>query len=551
MRPRLRQSVVMLGALAATLALGMLLTVGTRRLEDRATAERFDRLADLVSANLRQMVIQHLALLRSTRSYLEAEDGKVTPTEFAAYIADLRLPENYPGIQGIGFAPLVDAADRRLAESTIAEAHGRAVAIRPENGEQRLAPVALLHPLDARNGAAIGYDMYSEPVRRDAMIRALRDGTPQASGPVTLVQEITVDRQTGFLIYLPSRTGLAEMGALRDGGFVYAPFRAGDLFRAVLGALPPLPLTVTARDPGSPAQLLFDNATAPVSPRLAARAVTREVEVAGRRWQLTLTPTAALTGLRDRTATITVGALSLLLLLAVALAMRSLSASLESARKTAAIAERQAADRALLLREMQHRIKNHLARIQAIARQSARGARDLAEFETIFGGRLSAMAKAQDALTREGGDGSDLRGLLQSELAQVLDAGTADEVLAGPDVRLDDRQTQAVGLVIHELVTNAMKYGGGFDRTDGSGAPAEGDRLHLSWRVAEVARERWLELDWIEPAARAPRQGSEDRGGFGSQLIEALVEGDLGGRFTRRFGPEGMAVEIRFPLHGA
>lgn len=528
----------MLGALAATLALGMLLTVGTLRLEDRATAERFDRLADLVSANLRQMVIQHLALLRSTRSYLEAEDGKVAPAEFAAYIAELRLPENYPGIQGIGFAPLVDAADRRLAESTIAEAHGRAVAIRPENGEQRLAPVALLHPLDARNDAAIGYDMYSEPVRRDAMIRALRDGTPQASGPVTLVQEITVDRQTGFLIYLPSRTGLAEMGALH-------------LFRTVLDALPPLPLTVTARDPGSPAQLLFDNATAPVSPRLAARAVTREVEVAGRRWQLTLTPTAALTGLRDRTATITVGALSLLLLLAVALAMRSLSASLESARKTAAIAERQAADRALLLREMQHRIKNHLARIQAIARQSARGARDLAEFETIFGGRLSAMAKAQDALTREGGDGSDLRGLLQSELAQVLDAGTADEVLAGPDVRLDDRQTQAVGLVIHELVTNAMKYGGGFDRTDGAGAPAEDDRLRLSWRVAEVARERWLELDWIEPAARPPRQGSEDRGGFGSQLIEALVEGDLGGRFTRRFGPEGMAVEIRFPLHGA
>ena len=131
MRPRLRQSVVMLGALAATLALGMLLTVGTLRLEGRATAERFDRLADLVSANLRQMVIQHLALLRSTRSYLEAEDGKVTPTEFAAYIAELRLPENYPGIQGIGFAPLVDAADRRLAESTIAEAHGRAVAIPP------------------------------------------------------------------------------------------------------------------------------------------------------------------------------------------------------------------------------------------------------------------------------------------------------------------------------------------------------------------------------------------------------------------------------------
>ena len=545
----------LLAALVATLILGAALTYATARLEDRAADARFDRLADLVVGSFQQRMTQHVALLRATRSYIEAENGAVSASEFSDYVSDLRLSENSAGIQGIGYAPLADAGAREIIAAQLSRQQGRTITLRPKTDQASLAPIAMLEPQDTRNSRALGFDMYAEPVRREAIAEALRTGEARASGPVELVQEITADKQVGFLIYLPTRQRLAGVEAARREAVVYAPFRAGDLNRAVLADLPALPLTVRVIDLGAPGTPLFDSATEPAPRHLAMRATVREVDVAGRRWQFTLTPTPQFLTIRDRSAAITVGALSLLLLGAVAVAMMNLRRLLEAAHRAAEMAERQAADRALLLREMQHRIKNHIARIQAISRQTARGAADLSEFERVFGGRLAAMAKAQDALGREGGERADLRALLHNELAQVLDTAVVDRILVGPPVSLGARETQAVSLVAHELMTNAMKYGAG-----PRGGRTAGDGLTISWKTTRVDGTPWILITWFEQAAMSPATTGQviapapqpasavNPGGFGSQLIEALIEGDLGGRFERTFAPEGMTVEIAFPL---
>ena len=540
-----RPSRALVIALLATLLLGMGLTFGTMRLENRAEAVRIARLADLLAGNLRQRMIQHMTLLRATASILIAKRGQINPDEFAAYVAGLNIGNGAAGIQGIGFAPLIAAADTPRMAEQLSRLHGRHLDILPVTDQPMRVPIALLEPRDTRNQAAFGFDMFSEPVRRAAILSALDSNEPRATGPVELVQEITADKQMGFLIYLHAPTALDGMDG-RGGGFVYAPFRAGDLIQAVLAETPDLPLTVRGVDLDAPAQPLFDSAPSPPPAALAARAVTHQIEVAGRHWQLTMTPTVGLGGLRGHLATVAVGLLSLLLLSAVAVAMTSLGRELDAAQRSADMAERQAANRALLLREMQHRIKNHIARIHAIARQSLRGAADLSDFERIFGGRLAAMAKAQDALGASGGQQADLRTLLSGELSQVLDGAAVEAALTGPAVRLNSREAQAIGLVAHELVTNAVKY------TPGRGVDLATHDLAVGWRVVEQSGKPWLHLDWTEPRAMTAATPADSRPhGFGTQLIEALIEGDLGGRFSRAFTDAGMRVRLSFPLSGA
>lgn len=532
-----RQTLLMLGAVLVTLALGLGLTAATVRLENQAIAIRFERSADLVSSRIQQRMIQHIALLGATRSYFDAGAEPVTVPEFARYVAGLELERDYQGIQGIGFAALLAAGDADRAHAFISAGHGRRIAARPPSDQSLVGPIVMLEPLDERNRHAIGFDMFSEPVRREAMAAALETGEAQATGPVELVQEITDDKQAGFLIYTPTRAGLFGMGDDRDGGFVYAPYRAGDLHAAVLEALPELPLSLRTIDAAAPRRPLFDNTPADVPERLARQAITREIPVAGRWWQMTMTPNPGFSGWADRTASLMVGALSLLLVIAVGGATRNFIRALAEAERVAALSAREAEQRSLLLREMQHRIKNHLARIQAIARQTMRAASDLPEFGRIFTARLSAMAKAQDAVNRDGQQSADLHELLLGEIGGVVRADRAGEMLKGPPVRLKGREAQALGLVAYELSTNAMKYS----------ADADALTIRIEWRIETRGEADWLVLDWIEPKA-LPGGTDDSSSGFGTQLIHALIEGDLNGRFSRRFDAAGMVIAIAFPL---
>jgi signal transduction histidine kinase/CheY-like chemotaxis protein len=200
---------------------------------------RFLNAVESAEATIEGRLETYVNILRAGAA-LFAADRDVTRAEFAAFVERLQLHARYPGIQGIGFSARYprEELDHLLRRARADGIEG----FRPWPPSDRSDVHAILYlePLDRRNQAAIGYDMHSDPTRRDAMDRARDSGLATMSGRVVLVQEIDARKQAGFLIYVPIyRSGFVpatiEERRRELIGFVYAPFRAGDLFRGIFG----------------------------------------------------------------------------------------------------------------------------------------------------------------------------------------------------------------------------------------------------------------------------------------------------------------------------
>ncbi|MEP6968382.1 MAG: HWE histidine kinase domain-containing protein, partial [Pseudomonadota bacterium] len=187
----------------------------------------------------------------------------------------------------------------------------------------------------------------------------------------------------------------------------------------------------------------------------------------------------------------------------------------------------------LLADEMNHRVKNMLTVVQSLAMLTGKSARTVEEFQTTLADRIHAMAKTQDALVRSGAEVTEVRDVLKAELAPYLDAGPQVtlhcEVMAiGPQAAVN------LGLIVHELLTNAGKYGA---------LSTPNGRLTVR---CEPAPQGAL-LIWREQAERAVDAGG--RRGFGMLLIERLTR-DLGGDARMDLLPEGLDATISFALDG-
>lgn len=256
---------------------------------------RFENAVEQIQSTVQIRMETHIALLRGT-SGLFAVGDRVTRRGFQNYVERLGLRDRYPGVQGIGFAVRVFANEiAPLADSL--RAQGRTdFEIRPPLPRRpEYYPIIYLEPEDRRNQVAIGYDMFSEPVRRAAMEQARDQATAIASGQVTLVQEVSAQKQAGFLIYVPIYRGgtiprtVAERRAALQ-GFVYSPFRAADLLTAIFESSPLLPVNYQIYDGNTtqPAHLLHQSARKQVAPaaRMPRFRTVRSLTIAGRPWTL-------------------------------------------------------------------------------------------------------------------------------------------------------------------------------------------------------------------------------------------------------------------------
>lgn len=192
--------------------------------------------------------------------------------------------------------------------------------------------------------------------------------------------------------------------------------------------------------------------------------------------------------------------------------------------------------RMLLANELSHRVKNSLTMVQAIITQTLRKARSLDEAGATLEARIKAIAASNDLLINEHWQGASIRDLLDRTLAPfgITDGQQFD--LSGPDIRLPPPITVALALSLHELATNASKYGA-LSRTGGL--------VRLAWEVVDETRPH-LHFTWTEtggPAVERP-----DRIGFGTKLIERLLDRQLGGTAEIDYRAEGVAFKAMVPL---
>lgn len=187
----------------------------------------------------------------------------------------------------------------------------------------------------------------------------------------------------------------------------------------------------------------------------------------------------------------------------------------------------------LMIDELNHRVKNTLVTVQSIAMQTARSNADPKRFAENFQARLLALSHTHDLLTRSHWEGAELRSVLEHE-TQAHDQHRI--LLNGPSVALDSASALSLGMVFHELATNAAKYGA---LTSGEG------RVLVDWSVANQTA-RTLHLTWREEGG-TPTTRPTHRG-FGSRLIERNVRHDLGGTVTLDYAPDGLIAEFSIPL---
>ena len=199
------------------------------------------------------------------------------------------------------------------------------------------------------------------------------------------------------------------------------------------------------------------------------------------------------------------------------------------------ITERKAQERTrqLLLDELNHRVKNTLAMVQSIARLTLREAKDPKMFAESFTGRIEALAGAHNVLTASSWHGADVASLVRDQLI-LGDASGGCFKYSGPSIRLDPQTAVSLSIVLHELGTNACKYGA---------LSVAGGHVDLSWESA--GNGMVLELRWQELGGPAVKEPS--RRGFGTFIIEQSLS-NLDGEANIRFERSGVVCDMRLPI---
>jgi PAS domain S-box-containing protein len=666
---RFRRLYVAYGIPLAVLALGLLFTAYVtqtlRQIDDALNQERFSELVSEAHNTIEARLATYIALLRAGAGFY-SEMGGPTGEEFRRFVRHLQLEESYRGIQGFGFSERVPA-DRLDAWLAARRAEGMAdFQVWPDTPRDEYHIIKYLEPLDARNRRALGYDMYTEATRQEAMQRARDTGAPAASAKVELVQEIGGEVQAGFLIYLPVYEGGATPESVSERrarliGFMYSPFRAGDLFRSILtGAVTEeVAFQVFDGDPGAENVLYSSSRLERINP---AFSTVRPLGFAGRKWTIDFRSLPSFEiGARSPTVEIMplIGIIFSILLAGIAAGqVQARNAAQREARERrraeAAVAEREqqlrrvldsifafigvldtngrivevnrapleatgldrealigqtfwaspwwsgeaepaseavrsAVERAAagevvrqdvplrfgdeirtldlqiapltdsegkvtyllpfgvdvterrraeehqatLMAELSHRVKNSLAVIQSLARQTGTRSHTVPEFMEAFQGRLSALGAAHSLLIDTGWRTARLDSVVRMAAKPHLVREAEQLTIDIEPISVSPELAQNMALVVHELATNAVKYGalgsaGGRVFVEGK---TEGEEFVLVWREHKPSA--------IEPPGEP---------GFGTTLLKALVTGRHRGDVQIDWAANGLTCTIRIPM---
>ncbi|MCB2076407.1 MAG: CHASE domain-containing protein [Novosphingobium sp.] len=510
-------------------AVGTALSVASLERADRQReqAELEGNATEITSA-IQRRVAENVAVLRAAGALFGTRDN-VTQEEFAEFAQDLHANGNHFGSLGLGWAPLIAPLNVSAFEVTQRES-GREdflVHPRPQAGQvQPSTPILFLDPMTPANRRAIGFDMCSEEVRCNAMTRAIELRAPVASGKVHLVQDRSDPEAIGFLIYMPVTDYVAGRNVVK--GFVYSPFRADDFLASAAQIYRDVTVDISVYDQQATDESLLARQEVQGQSGVS---VTRKVEVANREWIVTINSKKSTILSPLSRATLVFGIILSLIIMYVG---RMITKRAVEDRQVLEWLSRQSSIRDSLTRELNHRVKNTLANVLSIVSLTRRRSVDLDDFAESLTARIRALSATHDLLSQSNWTSAALGEVIRSELAPYIEGDEAHVEISGPDINLAPNDALSLGLAIHELATNAAKYGA-------LGSP-EG-KVIVNWR--ELTSDR-AEVHWREEGG--PPVHEPTRRGFGRDLIEKIVAHELQSKVDLQFRPEGVECRLVVPV---
>ena len=250
----------------ACLSITYYFSLATTRETERDFQTYFDfRVRETIN-QISSRIDAYSEVLRATGGFFNGSDN-VSRQDFNTFITSLRLADYYPGIQGVGFSRII--ASSELADHVVSvRAEGFSTySVYPEGDRDLYSSIVYLEPFSDRNLRAFGYDMYSDPVRQDAMRKAAENNNLAISGAVRLVQESDVDEQAGFLMYAPIYAREKPHSTIRQRqenivGWAYSVFRMNDFMNGVQGGpFDDLDIEIYDGDLDTPQNLMYDSYT--------------------------------------------------------------------------------------------------------------------------------------------------------------------------------------------------------------------------------------------------------------------------------------------------
>ncbi|MDJ0979241.1 MAG: CHASE domain-containing protein [Erythrobacter sp.] len=514
-------------AIAAITALSVFAMESNARAREEAQTRE---VAQAIASALERRANNFASYLRAGAALFSTTQN-VKPDTFQQFVSELRLDLDYRGSEGIGWVTVLPARDAAgFVERQSLEQPGYPGLRPPLNADAEIvAPVTYLFPDTKRNRRALGFDMYSEPVREAAMGEAQRTVQPTASARIVLAQEGAGDAP-GFVIFMPVFRQIPGGNRVDRAlaGFVYSPFSASRFLDAAMERVALQSYGVR----------LYDG-TAQTGHLLVAHSlsdgggtrVEQPVTVANRQLLLVVeAPEGATLDTLSMTTLVfglTLG--SLLMLLARLLTQQAFE---DQARL--AFFEEQHSIRNSLTRELNHRVKNTLANVLSIMSLTRRRSNDLDDFADSLEGRIRALSATHDLLTGTDWGTTPLRSVIEAELQHFRAGGEHIVNIDGPPVELAPNDALSFGLAVHELATNAAKFG--------ALSVPEG-RVSIYWTLVD---DKMVEVEWREH--EGPEVQSERTRGFGTELIEKIVAHELNHPVLLEFEREGVRCVMRVPV---